>query len=335
MTQFADLPESLPEPFEQPPLPEPPAYVKERIMARVHEESMGLTDDTYYLEHQAPVPALTRMLNFVPGYGTPQSGRKPARRHRSLRRTASVAMMFCLAFLASAYGYEKVARVVQKAEAARSTVLERVRHTRAFTARFTVAASQPKLSSVATDPIQLGHSEASLFDVQPEELAIRSIGGHHDAGRVRIANTDRAAGPLVAPALSETEALDLNSLEGALYFMSDRSGLHFSLRPVNEAAGGKASIYWNSTHSEALFTAEDLAPTTDDARYSLCYMMDDGTREQILAFEAVGGGHRQLVIRRTPGPHVVGAQLILESGYKSGRTTRDVVLAAASRVQNK
>ena len=35
------------------------------------------------------------------------------------------------------------------------------------------------------------------------------------------------------------------------------------------------------------------------------------------------------------GPHVVGAQLILESGFHSGRTTRDVMLAAASRLQNK
>jgi hypothetical protein len=244
-------------------------------------------------------------------------------------------MMFCLAFLASAYGFEKVSRVVEKAEAARSSVLERVRHKRAFTERFTVTASKPVLTAVSTSPIQLGHSEASLFDVQPEELAIRSIGGRHEMPQLHVTGKVQQTAPLVAPPLSEKEVLDLNSLEGALSFMSDRAGMHFSLRPVNEAAGGKASIYWNSTHSEALFTAEDLAPTKEDERYSLCYILDDGTHEQILAFEAMGGGHRQLVVRRTPGPHVVGAQLILESGFHSGRTTRDVMLAAASRLQNK
>jgi hypothetical protein len=326
---FAELPSALPPAA-------PPAFIKDRVMARVHEDAVAyLIADDLGANYAPPVPFLTRLLNMLPGYGTVQAARISPKKRSSVRGTLTLSFAIFAGFIASAYALEKVSHVVQKAEQARTQVIERVRHTRAFAEKFRSesAYTLPTLSEHQTpETLDLGHASASI--AQPEELAIRDVTPARPAVHPSVAPQPANAVPAVA-AKSKTESvpLSLNTLEGALYFMNDRSGLHFALRPVNSVEHGKASLYWNTSYGTALFSYQDLKPTTEDQHYSLRYVLDDGTTEQVAIFE--GGGNRQTTINYTPGPHVVAAQLWLESGITTGQRTHEVVLSAASRLQNK
>lgn len=310
---------------------EPPPIVKERVMAFVHEDAYQTESSEPY---GPPVPVLTRLLNLLPGYGSRLSPEAPPRRRAPLRRRTMIFVAFLFGSLASAYGIGRISHVVQRADAARERVVERVRHTSVYVQKFVLPARAAALASAASTALDLQQSKASVMPAAPDELSIRRLDPMKPTSiRPRSDQVKPSAMPN-AP-VSDAASLDLSSLEGALYFMSDRTGQHFWLKPVNDVQQGKASIYWNSNHAEALFSCDDLVPTTDGQRYTLSYLLDDGTREQLLAFEAQAGGARQVTIHRTPGPHVVGAQLVLESGYKTGQTERKVMLAAASRLQNK
>jgi hypothetical protein len=330
MTAFAELPRALTAAV-------PPPFVKERIMDRVHEDVAAYVAPSRTVNF-VRVPILTRILNLLPGYGSTQV--KIASRPRSgYRRAAGFAFMLLAGFFATAYGIEAVSHVVQRADDAQAKVIDRVRHTKAFADRFTPATTEssvlPQIASenrASMDIRRTQHSMAIAPQLQPTIRAVNPVSADAHSG-MTLAQSKGT--PIPQNVAGDRMPLDITSLEGALYFMSDKSGLHFSLKPVNNVAEGKALIYWNAAHSEALFSAQDLKPTEEDQRYSLCYVLDDGTREQISSFESIGGGYRQMTMKRTPGPHVVGAQLLLESGVKSGRVSREVILAATTRQQNK
>ena len=103
----------------------PPPFVKERIMSRARENAVdyALANSA---EYRPPMSALSRALNFVPGYGNIRlSALLPA--HASKRRTASLAFVLLIGFFASAYAIEQFSPILHHAEAATDRVVERVR----------------------------------------------------------------------------------------------------------------------------------------------------------------------------------------------------------------
>ena len=309
----------------------PPPFVKERVLARVRTEQRAESFAVELAESIAPSRCeslFARILRQIPGYGAFAIGTlSPSR--TSARRTIGFAFLVLGGVFASAYAVDKVASVLRSSDSAKQS------------AKRTHQAAELGLPSHNLDLGNLGADDAnakSVITIESPDASVASAGEIAPS----TASTKRAIDKKTAsevssvrgPVVTELLQTNLTLFDAAIYFSSSAATLKYVLRPM-DGVKGEGKLLWDRSHSDALFAVSDLSPNPVGSHYVLWYLMDDGSTKRLSNFDAMSGARISFFVSESPGQHVRGALLTLETPSRAGSPASSVTVLEASRVMSK